>query len=87
MAMKQITIIAGHDTNEKREKRTRAWLEQHGVKVEEWNGLQVLTMQAEKPSEGQYRHQWVIGFDNAEGDQEQSWFIVSLSPDPIEAKV
>jgi hypothetical protein len=87
MAKKEITIIAGHDTNEEREKRTRAWLEQHGVKVEEWNGLQVLTMQAEKPSEGQYRHQWVIGFDNAEGDQEESYLVINLEPDPYDTRI
>src|SRR5579859_2702579 len=87
MAKKQITIIAGHDTDEQREQRTRAWLTQHGVTVEEWNGLQVLTMQAEKPSEGQYRHQWNVGFDNFEGDQEQSYLVIRLEVDPYDTRI
>jgi len=85
--IKQITIIAGHDTDEGREKRTRTWLEQHGVQIEEWRGLLVLTMQAEEPGTGQYRNQWIVGFDDSEGSQEQSWLVIDLDPDPYETHI
>lgn len=87
MAKKQITIISGHDTDEERALSIRIWLEQHGVTIEEWNGLQVLTMKAEKPSEGQYRHEWNVGFDDPEGNQEQSYLVLSLEPDPYDTRI
>ena len=86
MAKKEITIIAGHDISEEREQRTRAWLEQHGVKIEEWNGLQVLTVKAEV-ERGQYNDQWVIGFDDPEGEQESSCLVISLALDPYDSRI
>ena len=84
---KQITIIAGHDTNGEREERTLAWLEQHGVTVEEYQDLQVLTFRKAEIEKGQYNDTYIIGFENAEGDQEQSWLYISLEPDPHETIV
>jgi len=49
--------------------------------------LLIITMQAEKPSEGPYKHQWTTGFDNAEGDQEQSYLVIDLEPDVYETSV
>jgi hypothetical protein len=83
---KHITIIAGHD-NEEREEHTRTWLAQHGVAVEEWNGLQVLTLQAEQPTEGTYKGEWIVGFDQANGDQEESYLVINLEPDPYDTRI
>jgi hypothetical protein len=80
----EITIIAGHDNNEPREIRTLDWLRKHGASIEEWNGLQVITMQAEKPSKGQYNDQWTIGFDDAEGNPEQSYLLIDLEVNPFD---
>lgn len=84
----QVTIIAGHDDNEAREMRTRDWLQKHGATIEEYSGLQVVTVQApEKPGKGQYTGEYIVGFDNAEGDQEQSYLVISLEPDPYDTSI
>ena len=84
----QLTLICRHDDNEARELRTRDWLEKHGVQIQEWNGLQVLTMTVpEKPYEGQYKNEWVVGFDDVNGDHEQSYLSISLKPDPHDTSI
>jgi len=62
-------------------------LRKHNVTIEEWNGLQVLTMQTKKPDEGQYSHQWIVDFDDIEGNQEQSWLVVNLEVDPYDTRI
>jgi len=83
---KQITIICGHDTDEAREKRTLDWLAKRGATVEEFSGLQVVTMTAEM-DKGQYNGEYYIGYDDPEGNQEQSSLRLSLEPDPYESSI
>jgi hypothetical protein len=83
----QVTLICGHDDNVARELRTRDWLEKHGASVAEWNGLQVISMLCDAPTEGQYRHEWVVGFDDLEGNQEQSYLSISLKADPYKTRI
>jgi hypothetical protein len=87
MATKQITIISGHDTSEEREQRTRAWLEQHGVTIEEWNGLQVLTFKKAEMNKGQYNDQYTICLRDAEGEDEQSYLLIDLEADPYDTRI
>src|SRR5438045_9204436 len=84
---KHITIIAGHDTNEKREHQTLDWLRKHNVTIEEWNDLQVLSMANGEIGRGQYQDSYALQFINAEGDPEESWLSISLSPDPYETRI
>lgn len=84
---KQITIIAGHDTNEERERHTRTWLKQHGATIEGWNALQVLTFNRAELARGQYQDNYIVGFDDPEGNSEQSYLYISLEPDPHETVV
>ncbi len=81
-AAKHVTIVAGNVTDE-----AVTWLSQHGATIEEWNGLQVLTMQADQPSEGAYKHQYTVVFDNAEGDPEASYLAIYLEPNPYDTRV
>ena len=87
MAKTEVTLIAGHDDSEARELRTRDWLQKHGARIEEYSGLQVVTMRCEKPSEGQYKHEYVVGFDDPEGNQEQSYLSISLAPNPYDTRL
>ncbi len=58
MGYKQITLIAGHDTNEEREELTLDWLRKHNVTIEDERGLLILTMRAELVR-GQHRDEYV----------------------------
>ncbi len=84
---KQITLIAGHDDNGQQEQQTRAWLTRHSITVEEWNGLQVLTINNAEINNGTHTGEHCIGFDNAEGDPEESYLLVSLEPDPYDTRI
>jgi hypothetical protein len=65
--------------------RTQDWLLRHGATIEQTrNGLQVITVTAEKPSEGQYKHEWILHFDDVNGDPEQSWLSILLKPNPFD---
>jgi hypothetical protein len=86
MGYKQITLIAGHDTNEEREELTLDWLRKHNVTIEDERGLLILTMRAELVR-GQHRDEYVAGFDTAEGNQEASSLTISLEPDPYETRI
>lgn len=81
----QVTIVAGPDSNEVRGLRTQDWLLRHDASIElTRDGLQVITVQAEKPTEGQYRHEWILQFEDVNGDPEQSWLSILLKPNPFE---
>jgi hypothetical protein len=84
---KHITIVAGHVTDGQREQRTLAWLAQHGVKVEEWNGLQVLAITGGELNKGIYIGGYVVVFDNFDGDPELSSLTISLEVDPNDTRL
>lgn len=84
----QVTIIAGHDDNVAREIRTLDWLQKHGATIEAYGSLQVVTMTLpEKPGAGEYRGEWIAGFDDAEGNHEQSYLRISLEVDPYDTRI
>ena len=84
---KQITLIAGHDTSKARELMTLDWLKEHGVKVEEWNGLQVLTIIGAEMNKGQYTGEYCVGFDNAEGEMQLSALYPGITPKNVQEEV
>jgi hypothetical protein len=84
---KHITVIAGHDTDEQREQRTLAWLAQHGAAVDQWNGLLMITIVGGSLEKGVYQGEYVVSFETADGQQEQSALTISLEPDVYDTHV
>jgi hypothetical protein len=87
MQKKEITIVAGHDTDEQRENRTLLWLAQHGAHIDKWNGLLMITISGGALAKGVYQGEYVVGFDMADGQQEQSSLTISLEPNIYDTHV